>query len=391
MKSFRARRTTAVTAALLLALSATTPAQDAKSAAENLTYSRDFFSKVHLVAMVEFSFEGGDNTEFKYDRYPGGGPERVQCEQGEFARKDGKTWLNSNDWGDTGKAADTQTSRRLDNWIGLAVSPLTKDPGEGGTGLKFLQKMDEGERELFVYEEAKGKGSSSPRITFGQYKNDKTGQPLLSEFSGPVRLGAREAAVKIRLSYLVSVKIDDAASADASPTPTPEPTKSDAAKPAAGGPTKLLDGKLTIDIPVDFTRDADDPAEPKTLAKFSREDSAWGAVLRGTHGLTPEQLPGYLKMRVAEYSKGFNWLLKDSELRWLRKEIVTIDGRKWADWRYVPIKKAVRDYRESPVYTRFLTTSYKGQLLEINFTSNLTTDPKLKKEIDRIMASVHLD
>lgn len=59
-------------------------------------------------------------------------------------RTDGKTWLNSNDWGDTGKAADTQTSRRLDNWIGLAVSPLTKDPGEGGTGLKFLQKRDEG-------------------------------------------------------------------------------------------------------------------------------------------------------------------------------------------------------------------------------------------------------
>ncbi|MEP6810749.1 MAG: hypothetical protein ABI992_10935, partial [Chthoniobacterales bacterium] len=207
----------------------------------------------------------------------------------------------------------------------------------------------------------------------------------------PVRLGAREAAVKIRLSYLVSVKINDVTSADGSPAPTPEPAQSDAPKPAAGGPTTLLDGKLTIDIPVDFTRDADDPAEPKTLAKFSREDGAWGAILRGTHGLTPEQLPGYLKMRVAEYTKGFNWLPKDSELRWLRKEIVTIDGRKWADWRYVPIKKAVKDYRESPVYTRFLTTSYKGQLLEINFTTNLTTDPKLKEEIDGIMGSVHLE
>ena len=44
-----------------------------------------------------------------------------------------------------------------------------------------------------------------------------------------------------------------------------------------------------------------------------------------------------------------------------------------------------------PVYTRFLTTSYKGQLLEISFTSNLNTDPKLKQEIDRIMDSVHLE
>ena len=70
---------------------------------------------------------------------------------------------------------------------------------------------------------------------------------------------------------------------------------------------------------------------------------------------------------------------------------MTIDGRKWADWRYVPILKGKKDYRNSPVYTRFLTTSYKGQLLEITFTSNLNTDPKLKEEIDRIMGSVHLE
>ena len=153
----------------------------------------------------------------------------------------------------------------------------------------------------------------------------------------------------------------------------------------------LLDGKLTIDIPADFSRDPSDPKDPKTLAKFSREDGAWGAVLRGTHGLTPEKLNDYLKMRVAEYSKGFNWLPKDSHLQWLKKDIVTIDGRKWADWRYVPILKGTKDYSHSPVYTRFLTTSYKGQLLEISFTSNLATAPKLKEEIDHIMDSVRLE
>ncbi len=390
MKSSQAARTIAAAATLLLILSATSPAQDAKFAAENLKHSRDFFSKVHLVAIVDFTFEDGDKTEFKYDRYPDAGPERIQCEQGEFARKDGKTWLNSGDWGETGKPADTQTSRRLDNWAGLAVSPLTNDPGEGATALKFLQKKDEGDRELFVFEKAKVKESSNPRLTFGKYKNDTTGQPLLSEFSGPMRLGAREAAVKIRLSYLISVKINDVTSVDGSPTPTPEPA-SDAPKPAAVGATTLLDGKLKIDIPADFERDPDDPAEPKTLAKFSRKDGAWGAVLRGTNGLTPEKLSDYLKMRVTEYTKSFNWLPKDSHLRWLRKEIVTIDGRKWADWRYVPIKKAQKDYQNSPVYTRFLTTSYKGQLLEITFTSNLTTDPALKEEIDHIMDSVHLE
>jgi tetratricopeptide (TPR) repeat protein len=160
---------------------------------------------------------------------------------------------------------------------------------------------------------------------------------------------------------------------------------------ATGTIVSLLDGKLKLDISPDFSRDADDPKTPKTLAKFSGPDGAWGEVLRGTHGLTPDKLDGYLKTRVAEYSKGFNWLPKDSHLQWLKKGIVTIDGRKWADWRYVPTLKGTKDYSHSPVYTRFLTTSYKGQLLEITFTSNLNTVPELKQNIDNIMGSVHLE
>jgi tetratricopeptide (TPR) repeat protein len=153
----------------------------------------------------------------------------------------------------------------------------------------------------------------------------------------------------------------------------------------------LLDGKLKLDIPPDFSRDPDDPKEPKTIAKFSGPDGAWGTVLRGTHGLTPDQLDGYLKMRVSEYNKGFKWLPKDSHLQWLKKDIVTIDGRKWADWSFVPVMQGKKDYSHNPVYTRNLTTSYKGQLLELNFTTNLNTDPKLKHEIEGIMDSVHLE
>jgi tetratricopeptide (TPR) repeat protein len=153
----------------------------------------------------------------------------------------------------------------------------------------------------------------------------------------------------------------------------------------------LLEGKLKLDIPSDFSRDPDDPKEPKTVAKFSGPDSAWGTVLRGTHGLTPDKLEGYLKMRVAEYNKSFKWLPKDSHLQWLKRDIVTIDGRKWADWSFVPVLKGKKDYAYNPAYTRNLTTSYKGQLLELNFTSNLNTDPEVKKEIDQIMKSVHLE
>ena len=72
-------------------------------------------------------------------------------------------------------------------------------------------------------------------------------------------------------------------------------------------------------------------------------------------------------------------------------QMVTIDGRKWMDWRFVPILKGKKDYSHNPVYTRNLTTSYKGQLLEINFTSNLNTNPEVEQQIDGIMKSVHLE
>jgi tetratricopeptide (TPR) repeat protein len=559
-----------VVGSLVLALPALR-AQDAKFAADNLKYSRDFYSKVHLVAIANLSLGSAGAAEFKYDRYPNGGPERIQCGDGEFARKNGKTWLKSNDWGETGKPVDAQTSKRLNNWVGLIQArlndePASNDPGEGATVMKFIGKEDEGEREEFVFEESKEKpkAKSYPHISFGRYKNAEDQQVLLSEFSGPMRLGGHEARVKISFSHLIAVQIKDETNAAESPPPaaakgpspdlsgqsagagqaassaSPAPDESDgdlvnrgiekakngdldgamadfdraieldpkddapyynraqakrlkndtagaiadytraielgSTNPAAynnrgnarvenkdrdgaiadytraielkpdyarayynramlkkekgdtagaaadfkhaqkldpelaseqaaadssrnraadgepsGTTVSLLDGKLKLDIPPDFSRDADNPKEPKTVARFSGPDGAWGEVLRGSHGLTPDKLEGYLKTRVAEYSKGFKWLPKDSHLQWLKKEIVTIDGRKWADWRFVPMLKGKKDYSHNPAYTRFLTTSYKGQLLEINFTSNLNTNPEVKQEIDGIMNSVYLE
>ena len=541
--------------------SAPSASPDAKFAADNLKYSRDFYSKVHLVAIAHLSLGSAGTAEFKYDRYPNGGPERIRCGDGEFARKDGKTWLKSTDWGDTGKPVDAQTSKRLNNWVGLIQAqlngePASNDPSEGATVMKFIGKEDQGEREEFVFEESKEKpkAKSYPHISFGRFKNAEDQQVLLSEFSGPMRLGGHEAQVKISFSHLVAVNVqetrmvwsekekryvqaDDDKVADSSPPPSPpadedsggdlvnrgiekgksgdldgaiadfnraielnpkddapyynraqakrlkndtagaiadytraielgstnpaaynnrgnaraekndrdgaiadytraielkpdyarayynravakkekgdttgaaadfkraqeldpelvgEESAADSKDKSPSGTTtaSLLDGKLKIDLPADFSRDPDDPKDPKTVAKFSGPDGAWGVVLRGTHGLTPDKLDGYLKMRVAEYSKGFKWLPKDSHLQWLKKDMVTIDGHKWADWSFVPMLKGKKDYSHNPVYTRNLTTSYKGQLLEITFTSNLNTSPELKKEIDHIMDSVHLE
>ena len=43
------------------------------------------------------------------------------------------------------------------------------------------------------------------------------------------------------------------------------------------------------------------------------------------------------------------------------------------------------------VYSCFLSSSYKCQLLEINFTSNLNTNSELEQEIDDAKYSVHLE
>jgi hypothetical protein len=362
--------------------------QDPKSGAEDMKYSREVYSKVHMVAIAKLTFEAPPAAEFKYDRYPNGGPERIQSGEGkDFARKDGKTWLVSEDWGETGQPVDPGTAKRLNNWISVIDSQLKSD-----AQLKFLEKRDAGERDEFVFEEAGKKKGKSPQFVFSKYKNaaNDNKPPILDHFSGPMQLGMHEAKVDIDFSYLVSVKINDVTEAQ-SASPSPASAAPAQSSTTAGGAVTLLDGKFKIDIPPDFKREPNDPKEPKTLAKFAREDGAWGTVLRGTHGLTPDKLDGYMKMRVAEYSKGFKWLPKDAHLQWLHKEIVTVNGWKWADWSFVPMLKGKKDYRNSPVYSRNLTTSYKGQLLEVNFTTNLTTDPALKDEIDKIISSVRLE
>ena len=143
--------------------------QDPKSGAEDMKYSRDVYSKVHMVAIAKLTFEAPPAAEFQYDRYPNGGAERIKSGEGkDFARKDGKTWLVSDDWGETGGPVDPGTAKRLNNWISVIDSQLKSD-----APLKFVRMEDAGERDEFVFEETgktKGKGKA-PRWSFGKYKN----------------------------------------------------------------------------------------------------------------------------------------------------------------------------------------------------------------------------
>jgi hypothetical protein len=154
-------------------------------------------------------------------------------------------------------------------------------------------------------------------------------------------------------------------------------------------PVTLLDGKLKLDTTDAFVPKKEATSSKQSIADFEGRDSdGWGAITRGTHGLQPDGLDTYMKNKVAEYTKGLSWLPK---LNWLKKEIVTIDGRKWADMRYIAPRKNAKNLRDGLMYTRILGTSYDGQLLEIIFTSNTDENPAFKDKIDKVMESVKLE
>ena len=394
-------------------LVATLRAQDAKFAADNLKYSRDFYSKVHFVAIANLSLGSAGTAEFKYDRYPNGGPERIQAGDAEFARKDGKTWLKSNDWGDTGKPVDAQTSKRLNNWVSLIQARLngesaSNDPSEGATVMKFIGREDQGEREEFVFEESKEKPKSKsyPHVSFGRSKSDKEGPVLLSEFSGPMRLGGHEAQVKISFSHLVAVNIQDVTEKSPSPAAGSSPDTSGqsaaagkSATPAAEesgedlvnrGIEKAKNGDLDGAL-VDFDRAVkanpkdDAPYYNRAQAKRLKKDTA-GAIADYTKAIElGSQNPAAYNNRGNARAENND---RDGAIADYTRAIELKPDYARAYYNRAMVKKEKGDATGAAADFK---TAEKGQLLEITFTSNLNTSPELEKQIDHIMDSVHLE
>jgi hypothetical protein len=192
-------------AAILILILSTLQAQDAKFAADNLKYSRDFYSKVHFVAIAS------SPASFKYDRYPSGGPERIQCDDGTYARQHARPWVHSNekmrrglpidypernryvmtfalreDWGRSGEPVDKETARKLDGWVKLAEAALSVAPANA----KLLNKSETTDsRAQWVFEAPSENPNGVPaRFTFRKPLSDKNENVLLHEFSGPLRL-----------------------------------------------------------------------------------------------------------------------------------------------------------------------------------------------------------
>ena len=165
-------------------------------------------------------------------------------------------------------------------------------------------------------------------------------------------------------------------------------TWSFASQAEAYTPISLLDGKLTLDMQDGFAADETRVSKQVVAAFKARKGDAWGTITRGKRGLEPDDLGEYLSRKTTEYTKGLAWLPR---LTWLKRETVTIQGRRWADLRFIGQSEHAKGPMDGMLYTRILATSYQGELLEIVFTSNTDRNPATKAKIDRILESVKLD
>src|SRR6266496_5642422 len=182
----------------LLVLS-TSQAQDAKIVADNLEFSREFYSGVHFSTIASLP------QSFAYDRYPDDGPERIRCDEGTFARRHGKPWLKSQDWGETGRPVDKQTARKLDAWVKLVEAALSFAP----TAVKLADKSEAYGSVQWTFE-ARTENQKGFRLEFAKPPYDKNPNVLLAGFEGPLRVDgdktARAEPVKFSFGYLVRVQ-----------------------------------------------------------------------------------------------------------------------------------------------------------------------------------------
>jgi tetratricopeptide (TPR) repeat protein len=193
------RKCVGFVAVSLLVLS-TSQAQDAKIVADNLEFSREFYSGIHFSAIAESA------PSFGYQRYPDNGPERIQCDQGTFARKQhGKPWLKSEDWGESGRPVDKQTARKLDAWVQLVEAVFDFAPSE----VKLINKSEADHRVQWVFE-ARGANETGPsvRLTFAKPLYDKNPNVLLHGFEGSLPIAGgktvRSERVKFSFGYLIA-------------------------------------------------------------------------------------------------------------------------------------------------------------------------------------------
>jgi hypothetical protein len=198
--------------------------------------SRAAFAKNHLIAYVTLEplGEKSGSTECRYDRYPGK-VERIQLSNGvSYARKQGKKWIESEDWGESGKPVKKERVAQLDDlvfYVDLPVGtekPEARDKTQGGIVVRLVDQTttSDGDEE-FVFEQGRENqtGLNYPRYTFLKYKI--SGDAILYKFSGPIYTRDGKAELNVQYGLMIAVQMEMV-----TPTPSASDENASDAQPA---------------------------------------------------------------------------------------------------------------------------------------------------------------
>ena len=332
--------------------------QDAQIVADNLAYSREFYSGVHFVAIASLP------SSFAYDRYPDDGAERIRSDDGTFARKHpGQPWLKSNDWGRTGVPVEKATAQKLDGWIKLVRAAFDVTPAN-------IKLADESEADgrvqwTFTAPSPDSKGSST-ELVFAKPIYDSNQNVLLHGFTALLRLqddkvvpGSSSDRVKFSFGYLVSIEGGDELS---------EKLWEDMRQPKAGtspsaaelkigltpnnalgyvnrGDARAQYGDLTGAV-ADYRRavELDPKSVPASKLESAYHSSGFGRFERGAHDAA-----------IADFSHAIELKPDDQDL---------YNDRGVAKWNNGDLEGAIADYNQAiAINPKTAARSYRNRAL----------------------------
>jgi hypothetical protein len=193
--------------------------QDDPRFAQWMENSRAAFTKNHMIAYVRLeSLEGKSHSEeCRYDRYPGK-VERIQLPSGvSYARKKGKKWIESDDWGESGKPLKKEQVAQLNDWVAWVdvalrnEKPEVRDKSQGAVVVRLVDQTatSDGDEE-FVFEQGREKqtGLNYPQFTFLKYKNSKPEDAILYKFSGAVYTAGSKVQLNVQYGLMIAVKME---------------------------------------------------------------------------------------------------------------------------------------------------------------------------------------
>jgi len=185
---------------------------ESENLAKSLEHTRAVIAKHHLISLVEIEpLDEGEKTEFRYDRYPE--VERLQSKSTSYARKKGKSWLKSDDWGETGAKVKPAKAKELDAMVSFPEAPLhnnlvAKDKSQGGFIVDLLEREPREKSERLTYEvrRANSTGFAYPKFVFDKSTDGPDGEALLVGYAGLMYSGEQKVKVNINYSYMFLVE-----------------------------------------------------------------------------------------------------------------------------------------------------------------------------------------